>query len=259
MLRDCTRMDGYDAATYGDRFVDVYDDWYGSITDTQACVAALAGLAGAGPVLELGVGTGRLAVPLVQRGLDVTGVDASQAMLDRWAVNQATAPVGDHPPGRAVAVLGDMAAPPTGGGPFALAFVAYNTLFNLVTAEAQQTCFSAVAAALAPGGRFVVEAFVPDPEAGPGDAVAPKRVTADRVVLSVSRNDPERQEVLGQYVDITEAGIKLRPWHIRWSTPAQLDEMAAAAGLVLESRWQDWSGTPSTAEAVAHVSTYRRA
>ncbi|MCU1498349.1 MAG: putative methyltransferase [Acidimicrobiales bacterium] len=249
-------MDGYDSATYGDRFVDVYDDWYGSITDTEACVESLAATAGTGPVLELGVGTGRLAIPLVQRGLDVTGVDASPAMLARLATNlAATSPAS----GTLTPVLGDMAEPPPVGGPFTLAFVAYNTLFNLVTADAQQRCFHAVAAALAAGGRFVVEAFVPDPTAGPTDTVAPRRVTADRVVLSVSRHDPASQEVLGQYVDITEAGIKLRPWHIRWATPAQLDAMATAAGFRLESRSDDWTGSPSTPEAAAHVTTYRRA
>jgi len=77
-------------------------------------------------------------------------------------------------------------------------------------------------------------------------------------VLSVSRNDPARQEVLGQYVDITEAGIKLRPWHIRWSTPAQLDAMAAAAGLTLESRWADWQGASFGPGSGTHVSAYRR-
>ncbi|QXC63123.1 class I SAM-dependent methyltransferase [Aquihabitans sp. G128] len=255
-------MEGYDEATYGDRFADVYDDWYGTITDTDACVAALAALAdaaGGGPVLELGVGTGRLAVPLAQRGATVVGIDASQAMLDRLARNLAAAepPVPDGAGVRGV--LGDMAHPPLDSQRFGLAFVAYNTLFNLIGPGAQQRCFGAVAAALEPAGRFVVEVFVPDPEAGPGDAVAPRRVTADRVVLSVSRNDPSSQEVLGQYVDITEAGIKLRPWHIRWATPAQLDAMAAAAGLVVEQRWSDWEGTPAGPEAATHVTTYRRA
>lgn len=241
-------MDGYDATTYGERFADVYDDWYGAITDTEACVDALAALAGGGSVLELGVGTGRLAVPLAARGLAVTGVDASPAMLERLAAK----PGGE----RVDARLGDMAAPPLAAHErFDLAFVAYNTLFNLVDPADQLRCLRAVARALAPGGRLVVEAFVPDPEVT-ADAVTPRRVTADHVVLSVSRSVADRQEILGQYVDITEAGIKLRPWHIRWATIDQLDAMAADAGLALAHRWRRWDATPFDASAETHISTY---
>lgn len=263
-------MEGYDAATYGDRFVDVYDDWYGSITDTEACVDALDAQAralaaargtAAGParILELGVGTGRLAIPLARRGHQVTGLDASAAMLAALVAK----PGGD----RVTAVLGDMTDPAAGlAGPaddgteagFELAFVAYNTLFNLVGDGDQGRCLAATAALLAPHGRLVVEAFVPDPDAATGDAVTPRRVTADRVVLSVSRNEPGTQEVLGQYVDITEAGIKLRPWHIRWATTDQLDALARSAGLTLDHRSADWNGAPFGPDAAAHVSTYRR-
>jgi SAM-dependent methyltransferase len=243
-------VDGYDAATYGDRFADVYDDWYGHLTDTDACVTTIAHLADGGAVLELGVGTGRLAVPLAERGLAVTGVDASAAMLDRLAAK---------PSGHLVtAVLGDMADPPLGDARFAVVFVAYNTLFNLVGDGDQQRCLTAATRALEPGGHLVVEAFVPEPAAHGGDVVAPRRVTADRVVLSVSRADPGRQEVQGQYVDITEAGIRLRPWHVRWSTPDQLDAMAAAAGLELVDRSGGWDRTPFDADSALHVSTYRR-
>ncbi len=247
-------MDGYDATTYGDRFADVYDDWYGDITDTDACVDALARLAGRGPVLELGVGTGRLAIPLAARGLAITGLDSSAAMLARLASKPGGAGV--------TGVVGDMADPKGPGlnpGSFGLAFVAYNTLFNLIAPGEQQRCLTNVAAMLTSDGSFVVEAFVPDTSAHADDTVAPRQVTADRVVLSVSRSNPERQEVLGQYVDITEAGIKLRPWHIRWATTTQLDDMAAAAGLVLADRWATWTGEPFNGDAPAHVSVYRRA
>ncbi len=242
-------MEGYDASTYGDRFVDVYDDWYEGITDTATCVEALTRLAGPGPVLELGVGTGRLAIPLARAGLAVTGIDASPAMLERLAAKDG----GDAVHG----VLGDMAAPPVGDQRFALVFVAYNTLFNLVDPGDQARCFASAASRLAPGGSFVVEAFVPDADRVV-DAVAPRTITADRVVLSVSRSDPERQEALGQYVDITEAGIKLRPWHIRWTTVDQLDAMAADAGLIVAERWADWAGAPFHDEAAAHVTRYVR-
>jgi SAM-dependent methyltransferase len=245
-------VEGYDEATYGDRIADVYDDWYGDITDTAACVEALTRLARGGPVLELGVGTGRLAIPLASAGLRVTGVDSSAAMLERLAAK---------PGGEAVeTVLGDMVDPAVGTRQFALVFAAYNTLFNLTGIGAQQRCLTSVAGLLGDHGRFVVEAFVPDPDrVGPTDVVVPRKVSADRVVLSVTRSRPDDQTLLGQYIDITEAGIRLRPWHIRYAAPDQLDAMAAAAGLVLESRSAGWRDQPFDDESATHISVYRRA
>lgn len=262
-------MPGYEPASYGDRFAEVYDDWYADVTDTDACVATVADLArqaassaadattnpasavGSRPrVLELGVGTGRLAIPLTSAGIDVTGVDVSQAMLTAMAAK----PGG----GDVRAVLGDMADPPVGDRRFHAVLIAYNTLFNLVEPGQQERCVARVARLLEPGGALVVEAFVPDPDAGSGDAVTTRQVTADRVVLSVSRTDVGGSLAIGQYVDITEQGIKLRPWQIRWSSPSQVDAMAVAAGLVAESRWSDWDRTPFGPDAPTHVSVYRR-
>ena len=234
-------MEGYDEATYGDRIADVYDDWYGEITDTAACVDGLRRLAGDGPVLELGVGTGRLAIPLARAGLRVTGVDSSAAMLERLAAK----------PGGALVetVAGDMADPPVGDRRFSLVFAAYNTLFNLTGPGAQQACFEKVAALLTDGGRFVVEAFVPDADrVGPTDVVVPRQVAADRVVLSVTQSRPGDQTLLGQYIDITEDGIRLRPWHIRYAGPDELDAMASAAGLSVGSplRRVGWASRSTT-------------
>lgn len=249
-------MEGYDAHTYGDRFAEVYDDWYGDVTDAAACTAHLASLvdsAGGGPVLELGVGSGRLALPLVERGLEVHGIDASAAMIERLRAK----PSGDQ----VRVTVGDMAelalveAPP-----FALVFVAFNTFFNLVTAAAQRRCLERVAALLAPGGRFVLEAFVPedDPGSAATAAVQPRRITADEVVLSVSQVDPATQTISGQHVHLRESGIRLRPWHLRYASPAQLDEMAAEAGLALDNRTGGWGGEPFDERSGVHVSTYRR-
>ena len=111
---------------------------------------------------------------------------------------------------------------------------------------------------LAPGGRFVVEAFVPD-ETRDGDDVAVRTMTADRVVLSISRHDAAQQRAEGQFVEFTErGGVRLRPWSIRYRTPAQLDALADAAGLVLEARWLDMERRPFGADADRHVAVYRR-
>lgn len=241
-------MRGYDEASYGDAFADVYDEWYGDISDVDATVRTLSELAGDGRVLELGVGTGRLALPLAAAGVDVHGLDSSAAMLAQMAAKDGGAAVHAH--------LGDMVNG-LPDGPFRLAFVAYNTFFNLLTEADQRACFDAVAQRLEEGGCFVIEAFVPDATNDPASAVTVKSVTADRVVLSVSTSDPATQRAEGQYVDITEAGgVRLRPWSIRWITPAQLDEMATAAGFHLLHRWEDFATVPFDGESPRHVSVF---
>lgn len=247
------RVEGYSASSYGDAFADVYDEWYQGVSDVEATVAELLALAGGGPVLELGVGTGRLAVPLAEagaeRGLRVVGVDASPAMLAKLAER-------DHL-GLVEAIHGDMvdALP---DGPFSLVFVAYNTLFNLTAPGALTACFEAVAARLAAGGRFVVEAFVPWDPPRRGDDISVRSLSADRVVLSISIHDPDRQAAEGQFVELTEAGgVRLRPWSIRYATPTELDAIAAAAGLRLEHRWESFGGDQFTDASERHVSVYR--
>ena len=251
-------VEGYDASTYGDRFADVYDDWYAHVTDAEACcdrVAALCAAVGGGPILELGVGSGRLALPLAARGLEVHGIDASTAMVDRLR---------SKPGGDAVHVtVGDMAdldldAPPAGG--FAVVLVAFNTFFNLGTEGAQQRCLDRVAEVLAPEGLLVLEAYVPDDADGDGidGALTPRHITTDEVVLSVSQRDRATQTVTGQHVHITEAGIRLRPWHLRYATPEQLDAMAATAGLELVWRAAGWREEIYTDHSGTHVSAYHR-
>ena len=247
-------MQGYDATSYGEGFADVYDDWYHAISDVEVTVVELLDLAGGGPVLELGVGTGRLAVPLAEAGLaqgvTVVGIDASPAMLARLAWRD---------PGTLVTTIpGDMRYD-LPAGPFALVFAAYNTLFNLTDEGAQARCFHDVAERLRPGGRFVIEAFVPENPPRRGDSVTVRSIAADRVVLSISVADPDHQSAAGQFVELTEAGgVRLRPWSIRYSTPAQLDEYARAAGFALEQRWESFGRTPFDDESARHVSVYRR-
>lgn len=248
-------MHGYGPSTYGDRFADVYDDWYEGVSDVDATVARVAVLAGGGPVLELGAGSGRLAVPLSTTGLDVWAVDASAAMLERLR----SRPGGE----RVHAIVDDMAElgdpdleRPDG---FAVALCAFNTLFNLTDTEAQRRCLGRVRALLATGGVLVVEAFVPPPDdegAAAVGAVEPRHIGLDEVVLTVSRLDPAHRTVTGQHVQITEAGVRLRPWVLHYAAPAELDALAADAGLVLVERHAGWRSEPFTDRSDVHVSVY---
>jgi SAM-dependent methyltransferase len=249
-------MDGYGPSTYGEGFADVYDDWYGNVSDVDATVervAALATAAGSDRVLELGGGSGRLALPLAARGITMWTVDASLAMVRRLRAK----PGGD----RVHAVVGDMAALPlSAGARFGVVLCAFNTLFNLTTIEAQRRCLADAADRLVPeGGRLVVESFVaplPDDAAAAVGAVEPRHIGIDEVVLTVSRLDPASHTITGQHVQITEAGIRLRPWMLRYLSPEELDALAAGAGLRLAERHAGWRAEPFTPDSSVQVSTY---
>jgi SAM-dependent methyltransferase len=249
-------MDGYGPSTYGDRFADVYDDWYGDVSDADATVervAALAAASGTHRVLELGGGSGRLALSLAAAGVPTCTVDASLAMLRRLR---------GKPGGGAVhVVVGDMAALPLSTrARFGVVLCAFNTLFNLTTVEAQRRCLADAAARLVPErGRLVIESFVAPPhEQGDAavSAVEPRHIGLDEVVLTVSRLDPVARTVVGQHVQITEAGIRLRPWVLHYSSPEELDDLAATAGLRLVERHAGWRGEPFSSASATHVSCY---
>src|SRR3954452_6093221 len=144
-------MDEYIKATYGEHLAEVYDQWFGDYE--QEAIEQLAKLAGGGPALELGIGTGRIALPLAARGITVHGIDAAPAMVARLRA---------RPGGDAIAVtMGDFADVNV-EGEFPLVFIVFNTLFALLTQEEQARCFRNAAAHMTEDGRFVVEAFVPD-------------------------------------------------------------------------------------------------
>ena len=256
-------MEGWKAETYGSVHAEVYDDWYGengrfpltvagTPTEVANGVTALLADAGGGSVLELGVGTGRLALPLAEQGLDVTGLDASTEMLSRLRAK----PGAD----RLVLVEGDMANPLSGtgltDGSFAVVLIGFNTLFCLTTTEAQASCVAGAAQLLAPGGHFVVEAFVPNPDSHEGISV--RAIEPDAVVLDVARFDRHTQEIVGQRVEIGTSGNRLFPYYLRYTTPDQIDVMAAAGGLVSRGRWADWSGNPFNKDSSGHVSVWSR-
>jgi ubiquinone/menaquinone biosynthesis C-methylase UbiE len=246
---------GFRSDSYGDAFADVYDDWYADVTDLDNTVAFIADLATAngtrpGSVLELGVGTGRLALPLASLVGRVTGIDSSQKMLDRLA---------SADPDRTVTrVLGDMVTdlPP---GQHDVVLAAYNTVFNLTSAQQQQECFERVAERLVPGGAFVVECFVPrtDPDRPRDSTVTVRSMTATSVVLSASVHDTAAQHAEGQFIELSESGgVRLRPWSIRWADTDELDSMATRCGLRLAERWADYDRSPFDGDSDRHVSVY---
>ena len=247
-------MEGYGPTTYGDRFADVYDSWYADLGSPSE-VAAFVGRRATGTVVELGSGTGRLASPIRTGGHAVVGLDASDAMLRRSLDRDPSVPV----------VVADMAGPPLRAGSAGAVLVAFNTLFNLPTDEAQRGALRRVAEVLAPGAPLVVEAFVPDtPQDGDpspaatDDRVEVVRLEADVVVLRISRTDHVAGTVSGQHVELRDgAPVRLRPWHLRFRGPDELDEMSADAGLVLAERYADWSESPFDDHSTAHVSVYR--
>jgi SAM-dependent methyltransferase len=239
---------GYDAATYGDQVAAVYDRMYGPDDDAVAC---LADLAGDGPVLELAIGTGRIALPLASRGLDVRGIDKSQAMVDKMRAK---------PGGNDIPVsIGDFADVDV-DGTFSLVLIVFNTFFALLDVESQQRCFTNVAAHLAPGGRFVVEAFVPDTSRFVRNQhLEVQAVEVDGARLSASRYDPEQQRVDSLIMWISNDGVKTWPARLRYAYPPELDAMAAQAGLRLEDRWRSWTREPFVDDdSEKHVSVYAR-
>lgn len=250
--------DRFDPATYGRSFADVYDAWYPADEVTGATVAHVAALAGpGGSVLELGVGTGRLALPLAERGLSVTGLDASPDMLDRLAAKD--------PDGRVRAVPGDVArpdgdgalgCPPWPDGPFDVVLAAGNLLCNVVDPDAQAAAVAGAAARLRPGGHLVVEAFVPAPLAA-GPRLSAREVRSDAVVLIATDADPDTGVVLGNHVELRDGEpVRLRPWRIRVVAPAEIDSWAVAAGLELVQRCDRWGADGPASDGT--VSLYRR-
>lgn len=237
-----------DPAFYGDRWADVYDDHHGEL-DPGAAVEFLAGLAGGGRVLELAIGTGRVALPLAARGLAVEGVDASEAMVERLRAK----PGGESIP----VIIGDMAEVPA-SGPFDLVYLVFNTLFGLLSQERQAECFRNAARVLGPGGAFVIECFVPDlTRFDRGQRVQALEVTEDSAIFELSRHDAAAQRVTVQIVMLGGDGIQMRPVAIRYSWPSELDLMAGQAGLRLAERYAGWNRQTYDASG-GHVSVYRR-
>ena len=211
-------------------------------------VDRLVELATGGRALELAIGTGRVAVPLAERGVPVIGIELSAPMVDRLRtkVDEATVPV----------VLGDMATS-RAPGEFTLVYLVFNTISNLLTQAEQVACFRNAARHLAPGGRFVIELWVPDlRRLTPGQQATV--FGSEPGYIGLDTYDVLQQHVVSHHFrfgDGTQARLFRSPHRYIW--PAELDLMAQLAGFELESRHADWAGAEFTAESRSHVSVYR--
>jgi SAM-dependent methyltransferase len=242
-------MKKYTQSTYGDRISEIYDLWYSEFE--QSIIQTLARFAQGGRALELGIGTGRIAIPLHQEGIEVYGIDASQAML---------AKLKSKPGGEDIHVsIGNLADVDVEGH-FNLIFVVANTIFALTAQNEQVSCFKNVADHLTPSGVFVVEAFVPN-LARFTDRQTVRVIDMDEngVRLEVSRLDLVNQQITGQQVFLTEEGSRLFPVKIRYAWPSEMDLLARHAGMTLQHRWSSWEGDPFTNDSTRHISVYGHA
>jgi SAM-dependent methyltransferase len=211
-------------------------------------VDRLAELADGGPVLEFAIGTGRVAIPLSERGVSVSGIELSAPMVEqlRTKVDESTIPV----------VIGDMATA-TAPGTYTLAYLVFNTISNLLTQAEQVACFRNAARHLVPGGRFVIELWVPDlRRLPPGQQAAGFR--SEPGYIGLDTYDVLHQQVVSHHFSFGEgrqARVHRSPHRYIW--PSELDLMAQLAGFTLESRHADWQGAEFTAESGSHVAVYR--
>ncbi len=247
MVDELDDRDGY----FGERVAARYDASSGDMfaPDVVAeTVDVLAGLAGAGRALELGIGTGRIALPLARRGVPVHGIDMSRAMVARLR---------DKPGADAIDVtIGDFATTRV-PGTFSLAYLVFNTIMNLTTQAEQVACFRNAAAHLAPGGCFVIEVGVPElRRLPPGQHAVPFKVSPTSWAFDLY--DVATQAMSSNYVDVVDGRGEYRSIPFRYVWPSELDLMAQLAGLRLRERWDGWGKGPFTSESDRHVSVWEK-
>ena len=232
------------AASYDDPSDDMFDP---ALLDTVADV--LAELAADGRALELGIGTGRIALPLARRGVPVHGIDLSRAMVARLRAKPGGDDIG--------VTIGDFATTRV-DGTFRLAYLVFNTINNLTTQDAQVACFRNVAAHLEPGGCFVIEVGIPELRMlPPGRNVVPFHVSPTRWAFDIY--DVATQATSSNYITVDGGRGEYRSIPFRYVWPAELDLMAQLAGMRLRDRWEGWTRQPFTSESSQHVSVWEKA
>ena len=236
---------------FGERVAERYDELSAEMFAPAAIdpvVDFLAGLAGRGRALELGIGTGRIALPLAQRGIPVHGIDLSEAMVARLRAKPGAEDIG--------VTIGDFATA-TVDGTFSLAYLVFNTIMNLTTQDEQVACFQNVAAHLEPGGCFVIEVGVPDLQRlPPGETFQPFDVSPTH--LGFDEYDVARQGLVSHHYWIDDGNVEVFSPPFRYVWPAELDLMARLAGMTLRERWSGWKREPFTSESTKHVSVWSK-
>ena len=235
------------AASFGPEVADVYDDEVRG--DEEVATAFLSELAQGGRALEFAIGTGRIALPLAQRGIAVDGIELSQAMVERLRAKPGGAELD--------VTIGDMSSVVLSSR-YPLVYLVFNTIFNLVTEDDQIRCFENAARHLAADGVFVVETAVPHAWISPDrpDYVRAEHVGMDEVMLDVARYDPVSQLMEENHVRLTASGISMTPLVCRLITPGEMDLMARIAGLRLVDRFGSWRREPFNVDSRGHVSVY---
>ena len=242
MLDDDGYFDERVAATYDDD-ADMFDS-----AVVEPVVDLLVELAGSGRALELGIGTGRIALPLAQRGLPVHGIELSQAMVARLRAKPGGEDIG--------VTIGDFATA-TVDGSFSLAYLVFNTIMNLTTQAAQVACFRNVAAHLEPGGCFVIEVEVPGLQRlPPGETM--QVIYVSETSWGFDEIDVASQGLVSHHFDVVDGSVERVSIPFRYAWPAELDLMAEMAGMGLRERWSGWQREPFTSDSRKHVSVWEK-
>ena len=236
---------------FGERVAERYDVSAADMFEpavVDPVVGVLAELAGDGAALELGIGTGRIALPLAQRGVRVHGIDLSEAMVARLRAKPGAEQIG--------VTIGDFATT-TVEGTFSVAYLVFNTINNLTTQDEQVACFQNVAAHLEPGGCFVIEVGVPDLQRlPPGETVRAFKVTTTR--LGFDEYDVARQGLISHHYSVVDGKLDVLSIPFRYVWPSELDLMARLAGMTLRERWSGWKREPFTSDSTKHVSVWEK-
>ena len=231
------------ASSYEAKWPELFDP---AVVDPA--VDFLAEQAGAGPALELGIGTGRLAIPLRRRGVAVHGIELSPAMVAQLRAKPGAGDIG--------VTIGDFATIRT-DGTFRLAYLVRNTITNLTSQDEQVACFANVAAQLEPGGCFVIELYVPElRRLPPGETIHAFAVTPTH--LGFEEYDVATQVAVSHHYWVVDGRLETRSVPFRYVWPSELDLMARLAGMTLRGRWSDWSCAPFTGASTSHVSVWEK-
>jgi hypothetical protein len=242
-MRNDGYFDEHVAARYDTSAADMFD---ARVVDPV--VDFLAQIAGSGAALELGIGTGRIALPLSQRGVPVHGIELSNAMVARLRTKPGAEAIG--------VTIGDFATT-TVDGSFSLAYLVFNTIMNLTTQAAQVACFHNVAAHLAPGGCFVIEVMVPELQRlPPGERIRAFHVSETK--WGFDEYDVATQGLTSNHFEVLDGSLEHHAIPFRYAWPAELDLMAQLAGMSLRERWSGWKRELLTSESREHVSVWAK-